>query len=67
MITIKPSEGKRWDWMIATINSWVSKVVGSVKAPLSGIAPEIVSKKEPKAPKAAKAKPKKAYKAKKRK
>ncbi len=53
--------------MIATINSWVSKVVGSVKAPLSGIAPEIVSKKEPKAPKAAKAKPKKAYKAKKRK
>ncbi len=51
--------------MIATINSWVSKVVGSVKAPLSGIAPEIVSKKKAKS---AKAKPaKKAYKAKKRK
>ncbi len=65
MITIAPAEGQRWDWMIATINSWVSKVVGSVKAPLSGIAPEIVSKKKAKS---AKAKPaKKAYKAKKRK
>lgn len=44
--------------MIATINSWFSKVVGTVKAPLSAIAPEIVSGKKPKAVKAKAAKPK---------
>ncbi len=35
--------------MIATINNWVSRVVGTVKAPLSAIAPEIATKKTPKA------------------
>lgn len=52
--------------MIATINSWVSKVVGTVRAPLSGIAPEILSKKAPK-PKTVKAKASKAKPAKSRK
>ncbi len=42
--------------MIGTINSWVSKVVGTVKAPLSAIVPEISAKKAVKAPKAVKAK-----------
>ncbi len=35
--------------MIATINNWVSRVVGTVKAPLSAIAPEIATKKTAKA------------------
>ncbi len=44
--------------MIGMINNWVSKVVGTVKAPLSAIAPEISAKSAPKS----KSAPKKARK-----
>ncbi len=40
--------------MIGTINNWVSKVVGTVKAPLSAIVPEISTKKPVKAVKVTK-------------
>ncbi|HSB47482.1 MAG TPA: hypothetical protein VLD37_05690 [Candidatus Bilamarchaeum sp.] len=42
--------------MIGTINNWVSKVVGTVKAPLNAIAPKAPVKKAAKAKVSKKAK-----------